>query len=287
MSVWRVSLPLIGLAISRGQLMAGLFLFTSTSGLLPQVIRSIRNEEWYKEVSLVPSTPALLFGAPGPQHVIWRFRRLIATRIRPLDIAVACGTFAIAALPATSLSWVALSFFSAYVYLTSSEKTPLRRSAIIFFAMCVPLLWAAEMVASYSASGVESRRVFGGHTDWSGAHRQRCEIYCEWRCRGCSGDTDLAGVFVVGNISHAALAWVALTQTLGRDLETKDVYWCGLAMILAASVNLARLCMTAVSFENYAIFHGPLGEQIAGILTIFLIASVCIFGQRRELFART
>jgi exosortase/archaeosortase family protein len=95
------------------------------------------------------------------------------------------------------------------------------------------------------------------------------------------------GCSSVGNISHAALAWVALTQTLGRDLETKDVFWCGLAMILAASVNLARLCMTAVSFEYYAIFHGPLGEQIAGILTIFLIASVCIFGQRRELFART
>ena len=51
------------------------------------------------------------------------------------------------------------------------------------------------------------------------------------------------------NISHAALAWVALTQTLGRDLGIKDVFWCGLAMILAASVNLARLSMMAVSPE--------------------------------------
>ena len=42
----------------------------------------------------------------------------------------------------------------------------------------------------------------------------------------------------------------------------------------------------AVSPEYYTIFHGPLGEQIAGAPTIFLIAFVCIFGQRRELFAR-
>ena len=57
-------------------------------------------------------------------------------------------------------------------------------------------------------------------------------------------------------------------------------------MILAGAVNLARLSAMAISYEYYVIFHGPLGEQIAGTLTILLIALVCIFGQRRELFAR-
>ena len=94
------------------------------------------------------------------------------------------------------------------------------------------------------------------------------------------------GCSSLSNISHAALAWVALTQTLGRDLETRDVFWCGLAMILAGAVNLARMSAMAVSPEYYTIFHGPIGEQIAGTLTIFLIAFVCMFGQRRELFAR-
>ena len=37
----RASLPSVGLTISRGQLMAGLFIFTSTNGLLPRVITSI------------------------------------------------------------------------------------------------------------------------------------------------------------------------------------------------------------------------------------------------------
>ena len=58
------------------------------------------------------------------------------------------------------------------------------------------------------------------------------------------------------NVSHAALAWVALTQTLGRDLKTMDVFWCGLAMVLAGAVNLARLSLMAVSHEYYVILHG-------------------------------
>jgi hypothetical protein len=88
------------------------------------------------------------------------------------------------------------------------------------------------------------------------------------------------------NLSHAALAWVALTQTLGRDLGIKDVFWCGLAMILAASVNLLRLSMMVMWPDYFDTIHGPVGAQIAGSLTIILIAFVCIIGQRRELFAR-
>ena len=136
MSVWRVSLPLVGFAISRGQLMAGLFLFTSTSGLLPQVIRSIRNEEWYKGVFSTFNTSIIVWGAWASACYL-ALSAVDRTRIRPLDIAVACGTFAIAAFPAAPFSWLALSLFSSYVYLTSPRKSALRRSAVIFFAICI------------------------------------------------------------------------------------------------------------------------------------------------------
>src|SRR5262249_55147062 len=67
-------------------------------------------------------------------------------RIRPLDLVAACIAFSTAALPATSLSFVALSFFSAYVYLTSAKTPSLRRITIIFCAVCFPLLWGPELV---------------------------------------------------------------------------------------------------------------------------------------------
>jgi exosortase/archaeosortase family protein len=96
----------------------------------------------------------------------------------------------------------------------------------------------------------------------------------------------LPGCSSFHNFSHAALAWVALTQTLGRDLEIKDVFWCGFVTILAASVNVARLSTIALWPEYFETIHGPLGNEIAGTLAILLIAFVCIGGQRRELFAR-
>ena len=140
MLIRHASLPSVGLRISRTQLMAGLFIFSSTGGLLPRVIRSSRKEGLLRGVFNTFNTSIIVWGA-------WASACYLALsaddrdRVRPLDIAVACGTFAIAAFPAASLSWLALSFFSSYVYLTSPRKSPLRRSAVIFFAICVPMLW--------------------------------------------------------------------------------------------------------------------------------------------------
>ena len=57
-------------------------------------------------------------------------------------------------------------------------------------------------------------------------------------------------------------------------------------MILAGAVNLARLSAMAVSPEYYDNISRTFRRANRRPLTIFLIAFVCIFGQRRELFAR-
>src|SRR5690242_9856697 len=104
MGVRLASLPSVGLTISRSQLLAGLFIFTSTSGLLPRVIRSVTSENWHSGVFNTFNTSIIVWGA-------WAAACYLALsaddrdRIRSFDIAAACGTFEIAALPATSLSW--------------------------------------------------------------------------------------------------------------------------------------------------------------------------------------
>jgi len=280
MRVWYARLPSVGLAISRGQLIAGLFLFTSTSGLLPRVIKSVDGEGWNSGVFNSFNTSIIVWSAWASACYL-AFSEDDFDRVRPLDIAVACVTFAIAALPISSFSWLALSFFSAYVYLTSLRKSPLRRSATIFFAICVPLFWGPAMLAlaarlllnidAFLVAALIGAERTGNVINFLGSDRG-IQIWAP-----CSS---------FHNISHAALAWVALTQILGRDLGARDVFWCGLAIVLAASVNLARLTMMVVWPEYFDTIHGPLGGQIAGSVTIILIAFVCIIGQRRELFTR-
>ena len=281
------SLPSVGLRISRTQLMAGLLIFSSAGGLLPRVIISLESRGW--NASAVVAWGAGVFDTFNTSVIVWgawasacylAFCADDRDRVRPLDIAVACGTLAIAAFPAAPFSWLALSLFSSYVYLTSPRKSPLRRSAIIFFAICVPMLWGPALLVfaaplllkidAFLVATVIGAEYTGNVVKFVGS--PGIQIWPE-----CSS---------FHNFSHAALAWVALTQILGRDLEIKDVFWCGFVTILAASVNVARLSMIALWPEYYDTIHGPVGSQIAGTLAILLIAFVCMVGQRRELFAR-
>ena len=289
MRVRPASLSSVGPMISRGQLMAALCIFASSGGLLPRAIWSVVNEGWYDSIFNTFEISIVVWAA-------WASACYLALsaddrdRIRPLDIAVACGTLAIASLPMAHFSWLALSILSPYVYLSSEKRSALRRSAIIFFGICAPMLWGPALLALAAPLLLKIDAFFVATL--TGADRSGNVVSFIGQGSGAAFIEDVRGIQIWApcssfhNISQAALAWVALTQTLGRDLEIKDLFWCAFAMFLAGSVNLARLSLMTISPEYYVTIHGPIGAQVAGGLTITLIAFVCILGQRRELFAR-
>jgi hypothetical protein len=279
MSARRLSLPVFGLMVSRSHLMAALLIFASVNGLAPRAINSVNFTGWSNAVFNTFDVSIIVWGA-------WASACYLAVRandenpIRPLDVALACIVLAIVALPVVPLSWLSLSILSAYVFLTSPKGSLQRRSATIFFAVCVPMLWGPALLALAAPPLLKIDAFLVGTligtkqngnivTFIDGIHSM--QIWPE-----CSS---------FHNISQAALAWVALSQALGRDLGLRDFFWGGLAVISAAAVNLGRLSLMAVSPEYFVTIHGPLGAQLAGGITIVLIAFVCMFGQRRELFA--
>jgi hypothetical protein len=286
------------LRISRTQLMAGLFIFSSAGGLLPRVIMSVDSSGSSASALDAIKQNIIFWGASAfdtfnTSIIVWGawasacYLALSAgdrDRVRPLDIAVACGTFAIAAFPAAPFSWLALSLFSSYVYLTSPRKSPLRRSAVIFFAICIPMLWGPALLV-FAAPILLKIDAFLVATVIGAEHTGNV-VHFAPRSHGLRGIQIWPPCSSFHNFSHAALAWVALSQVLGRDLKIADIFWCGFVTILAASVNVARLSTIALWPEYFDTIHGPVGGQIAGTLAILLIAFVCMFGQRRELFAR-
>ncbi len=265
--------------ISRSQLMAALFIVASVNGLVPRALNDVTVWGWDHAVFNTFDISVIVWGA-------WAAACYLAViadganRIRPLDIVFAGIILVIVAVPVIQLSWFGLAMLSAYVFWTSPKSSLQRRSAIIFFAICVPMLWGPALLAfaaspllridAFLVGALMGTKQSGNLVTFvDGVHSMQI-----WG--GCSS---------FHNISQAGLAWVALSQTLGRDLGRKDIFWGGLAVILAAAVNLGRLCLMAVSPAYFETVHGPLGAQIAGGLTVVLIASVCIIGQRRELFA--
>lgn len=264
-------LPL-GLAGSRSQLIAALFFLASANGLAPIAIKSVLNAGWNDAVFNTFDVSIIVWGA-------WASACYLAvcandaTRISAFDIIVACVTVAMVALPAIQLSWFALSLLSAYVFWTSPKGSLQRRSATIFFAICVPMLWGPTFlfvaappllkVDAFLVSTLIGTKQNGNLVTFlDGVHSMQIWPLCS----------------SLHNISQAALAWVALSQTLGRDFGLKDLFWCGVAVISAVVVNIGRLCLMAVSPEYFATVHGPVGAQIAGGLTIVLIALICMIG---------
>ena len=273
------TLPAFGLTMSRSQLMAALFIVASVNGLVPRALNYVAVWGWDTAVFNTFDVSVIVWGAWASACYLAVMAN-DANPIRPRDIVFACIILAIVAVPVIQLSWFSLAMLSAYVFWTSSKGSLQRRSAIIFFAICVPMLWGPALFAlaapplldidAFLVSTLIGMKPSGNLVTFvDGIHSMQI-----WPA--CSS---------FHNISQAALAWVALSQTLGRDLGRKDMIWGGLAVSSAIAVNLARLSLMAVSPEYFDTIHGPLGAQIAGGLTIVLIAVICIIGQRRELFA--
>ncbi len=275
-----VSLLFSRLTVSRSQLMAALFILASVNGLAPRAINNVSSAGWDDAVFNTFNVSVIVWGACASACYLALLAN-DANRIRPLDMVFACITLAIVALPVTHLSWFSVSLLSAYVFCTSPKGSLQRRSATIFFAVCVPMLWGPVLLALAAHPLLQIDAFLVGTligTQQSG----NLVAFVD----GTDSLMIVTPCSSFHNISQAALAWVALSQTLGRDWGLRDFFWGGLAVTSAVAINLGRLSLMAVSHEFYSIIHGPLGSQIAGGLTIVLIAFICMIGQRRELFAR-
>ena len=259
--------------------MAALLIFTSVNGLAPRAIDRIVYSGWQYAIFDTFDVSVIVWGAWAAACYLAVLTR-DADRIRPLDVGIACITLVLVALPVISLSWLCLSALSVYVYWTSPKGSLQRRSATIFFSICVPMLWGPTLLTvaappllkidAYLVSALMGTKQTGNVVAFiDGVHSMQI-----WP--GCSS---------FHNISQAALAWIALSQILDRNLGLRDAFWCGLAIASAAAVNLGRLSLMAISQEYFDTVHGPIGAQVAGGLTIVLIAFICMIGQRRELFA--
>jgi hypothetical protein len=275
----QASLPAFDLTISRGQLMAALLIFASVNGLAPPAIKSVIISGWDYAVFNTFNISVIVWGA-WVSACYLAFVANDANRIRPVDTVLACIILAMVALPAPSLSWVSLCLLSGYVFCTSPKGSPQRRSATIFFAICVPMFWGPILLALAAPLLLKIDAVLVATLLGT---KQSGNLVTFVNGSGMMQIWPACSSF--HNISQAGLAWVALSQTLGRNLGLRDVFWGGLAITSAAAVNLGRLSMIAVWPEHFQTIHGPLGIQIAGGLTIALIAGICMIGQRRELFA--
>lgn len=134
--------------IARGGLFATLFIFASLNGLAAAAAESVIAAGWQQAIFDTFGVSVIVWGAWASASYLallgWD-----ADRVGVRDIVIACIVLLFAALPEARLSWLGVALLSGYVLCTSPRGSAQWRSAAIFCAICVPMLWGPLLLMAW------------------------------------------------------------------------------------------------------------------------------------------
>ncbi|HEX6375658.1 MAG TPA: archaeosortase/exosortase family protein [Allosphingosinicella sp.] len=195
------------------------------------------------------------------------------------DIWVAALGLAAVTLPSATISSGALTLLALYGLATSAPSSPLRRSAIIFLTVAGATLWGRLLLALFTHPlldldaflvarfvGVAQEGNVIAFADGSGAMAV---------APGCSS---------LQGISLALVFWATVNQWFEVRLSGRALAWLGAAVAATVAVNVLRIAALAHFPEHFDSIHGGLGWHVAAWVTMILVAALCVYGARREIF---
>ncbi|MGZ8286466.1 MAG: hypothetical protein ACXW27_14760 [Allosphingosinicella sp.] len=195
------------------------------------------------------------------------------------DWAIAAtGLFAIA-LPSATISSGALTLFALHALLTSVPASPLRRAAIIFLAVSGATLWGRLVLATFSHPLLD------------------IDAFLVARLAGVAQDGNLidfadgSGTMAVApgcsslqGISLALVFWATVNQWFEVPIGRRSLAWLGAAAAATVAVNVLRIAALSRFPAHFDSIHGGLGWHVAAWTTMILVAVICVYGARREIF---
>jgi exosortase/archaeosortase family protein len=265
-------------AITRAQLFYGLFLIATLNGFVGMAVRAIEGYGW----------AAAAFDLFGISAILWV--ALAAglnilgeddgsTPLRRGDVAVAILLLLAALLPTAPASSVALTGAALWAALTAAPRTPLRRAAIVFLAMTGAILWGRLLLAGFSRPLLDIDAVFVAGT--LGVEHQGNML---WSADGATRLIVAPGCSSMQGISLAILLWATMNQFFRVRFSWGSVGYCLAAVAATIAVNVLRIGAMLHWPAHFEAIHHGWGMQIAMWTTLALVAGICLFGARREIF---
>lgn len=195
------------------------------------------------------------------------------------DGPVGAMVLAAAAIPVPVASGLALTLAALWAIATTGPATPLRRSAIIFLAVTGTLVWGRLLLALFGRPLLDLDALFvsallgaerAGNMIWSQEAAMRVIV-----APGCSS---------LQGISLAVVFWATVNQTFAVPFDRRAIGY-GLAALAATIlVNVVRIAGLLHYPEHFASIHAGRVASLLMWLTLLLVAGICLFGARREIF---
>jgi exosortase/archaeosortase family protein len=195
------------------------------------------------------------------------------------DFVVAAAGLAAVALPFATMSAAALTLFALRAFAAGPPGSPLRRAAIICLAMAGALLWGRLLLALLAhplldldaflvarLAGVAQEGNVIAYADGSGAMAV---------APGCSS---------FQGISLALVFWATVNQWFEVPFGRRPLAWLAAAVAATVAVNVARIAALAYFPAYFESIHNGLGWHVAAWTTMILVAAICLWGARREIF---
>lgn len=267
-------------ALTRAQLYFGLFLVATLNGFVGIAVRT--TEAW--------GFAAAAWDLFGISAILWVALIAGLAILREEDSAdpprrgdwvVAALLLAAALLPIPPASSAALTLASLWAAWTAAPRSPLRRAAIIFLAITGAVLWGRLVLAGLSRPLLDIDAFFVAGT--LGVEHQGNMI---WSADGATRIIVAPGCSSMQGISLAITFWVTVNQYFRVPFGWRAAGWCLAALVATVTVNVLRMGAMLHWPEHLDAIHHGWGMQIAMWTTLFLVVAICLFGARREVFAR-
>ena len=269
-----------GAQLSRAWLFAWLFLLLALNSIAGQIGRTIAVQGFADGLIGLYGVSAIVWAAIGAGIAILRRDQGELAPRRPDLIALAAGCAA-ALVPFATASMVALSLVSLYAIVTSEPGSPLRRSALVFLAVTAALLWGRVVLATFSRPLLDIDASFvalllgadrRGNMIWFAGEPLRLII-----APGCSS---------LQGISLALLLWVVINQLFAVPFNWKASAWCAVALATTFAINVLRIGAMLIFPDRFDAIHSGWGYHLSMWLTLIVVSLLCLYGARREIFAR-
>ena len=265
--------------MSRDQFFCGLLILAAVNGLEGPVWASIVTLGW---------SDALL-GLFDVSAVVWiacvaAAGLLYGSRIREAitipDAVIGLGILSMAILPFARLSWLALAVLSLYMLSVAPAQSPRQRGALIALAITGPMLWGPALMEAFGTQILKADAILVSSV--IGTER----IGNFFGAIGPSGSPTHFAIFQACSSLHgmsiALLAWITISNTLGRAWSARHLAWGLLAAVLVLLVNVSRMSLIGLFPAYYPTIHGPLGNEIAAWLSLTLVIVISLLGVGRE-----
>jgi hypothetical protein len=266
-------------SLSRRDFFTGLAILGCVNGLASKVIPEINRTGW-TDAALSTTNISIIVWASCLSGLLL-MARAPSRPARGLDFRIAGALGVLLVLPIGELNWAALSALCLYV-IWSSDSVSLRQGAIILLAATVPMLWSpmlfkmfANPILSADASLVSwllGTARTGNVVEFMDGSGGTLVIF-----PACSS---------LANVSLAMLCWITVSRLVNHEKSFFDWLWCAAACASVVAVNVSRMALMGLGEQAYESVHSPTGNVIASAIMLTLTISICLWGVRRELFAR-